>query len=162
MRHLLFIFSALLFGCSLNGSNLHNSNLKDSFNEYKSQYGTPTEQTLLKKELWKALEQARSITEQTAFVNSLAKFPTEIAKTIDTKESIKGEVGCLLVSGTNASGVPLDYYITFNLENSKWILSEVTVKYFLDDSERYLEEAICDEQERMTLWLQSVESDNKS
>jgi hypothetical protein len=156
MKSLFFICSILLFGCSLDGTNVNNSNLKDSFNEYKSLYGTPSESALLKAELWESLVKAREIKEQSAFVNSLAKFPNEIVKTIDTKESIQGEFGCLLVSGSDTNGVELDYYITFNLTNNKWIISEVTIKYFLDGSERYLEKAVCDEQERMTLWLQSV------
>lgn len=106
--------------------------------------------------------EARSITDKTAFVDPLAKFPIEITKIIDTKESIDDKDGCLLVSGTNISGVPLDYYISFNQEDNRWIINEVTVKYFLDGSERYLEKAVCDEQERMNLWLESMESRDNS
>lgn len=64
--------------------------------------------------------EARSITDKTAFVDPLAKFPIEITKIIDTKESIDDKDGCLLVSGTNISGVPLDYYISFNQEDNRW------------------------------------------
>ena len=162
MRYLLFILSTFLFGCSSSNNTLHNNDLLDSFNKYKSLYGPPREQTLLKKELWEALVEARSITDKTAFVDPLAKFPTEITKIIDTKESIDDKDGCLLVSGTNTSGVPLDYYISFNREDNRWIINEVTAKYFLDGSERYLEKAVCDEQERMNLWLESMESRDNS
>lgn len=147
--------SSFLFGCS-SFTNEQNS-LENSFYEYKRAYGTPSENLLLKKSLWETLSKSR-IEKKSEFTNSLAKFPEEMIETSELKESIQNGVGCLLASGVNEGGVDMDYYITFNLIQNKWIISDVAVKYFLDDSERYLTEPVCDKNKRMTLWLDFIES----
>lgn len=155
MNKLLLILSTLLIGCSLHTNTI---SLNDSFNDYKSSVDTSSEKTFLTEEVWNDLVKARDNSKQSALVHSLAKFPTEMLKITDTKQSIQGEKGCLLVSGVNNSDVEIDYYISYSLENHKWIINEVTVKYFLDDSKRYLNEAECDKEKRMSLWLQSIEN----
>ncbi len=155
MKKLLLILSTLLIGCSLQTNTV---SLNDSFNEYKSSLETSSEKTFLTDEVWNDLVTARDSSKQSAFVHSLAEFPTEMLKITDIKQSIQDEKGCLLVSGSNNNDVELDYYISYSLVTNNWIINEVSVKYFLDDSERYLKEAECDKEKRMNLWLQFIEN----
>jgi hypothetical protein len=155
MKYIIIMLSILVAGCSAISID---SPLQASYQKYKESYNTPNEKKLVQTELWNTLVSVRETVDKSEFINSLAYFPVEMVNTTDFKESIDSKSGCLLVSGTDSDDTPMDYYIKFNLIDAKWIISEVTVKYFLDGSKRFLEAAECNEERRMKLWLESMES----
>ena len=157
MKKISLLFVAFLVGCSTTINN-NSFLLKDYYLEYKSFTGTPREKGFVKDELWATLVSAREKANKSAFVNSLASFPTEMTQHTDFKEQVANNSGCLLVSGVNSKKIPMDYYLTFEQNDEKWIISDITVKYFFDGAERFLKEAECNEEKRMHLWLEYIQS----
>jgi len=156
MKYLMLLPLILIVGCA-NKPTHENNDLIQWFTEYKSFYGTKTEDIFFNPLLWGSINKARLNRDKSAFVGALSKFPNEIIEITDYKESINKESGCLLVSGTNSNNISLDYYLTYRLEENRWIIDDVTVKYFLDGAERFLKKSVCDEQERTRLWFQFME-----
>lgn len=153
MKKILIISLILLFGChTLDEFSAHKS-LENIYDEYKLSYNTAEEPLFLNPQLWNTLAKARKVKMDGALTNPLALFPFEITNTINTMESIQGSSGCLVISGKDRNGTDLDYYLTFSLIREQWIISNVTIKFFLDGSERFLNKAVCNEQERMNIWL---------
>lgn len=156
MKFVLIIFCLTMLGCS-HSSSQQSGTLSAKFASYKATVSTPAEHKFVKAELWETLVASRVAAAKSEVINAIAYFPLEMTKITDVKESISGTRGCLLVSGTNAKQVLLDYYIQFDLTDGNWLISDVAIKYFLDGSERYLPYAECDAEKRMTLWLESVQ-----
>lgn len=156
MRVFLCVYCLLLFSCSAPSSQ-SSEVLQLQFELYKSSVGKSTEQGFITAELWNTLQMARQSANKSEFVNAIAYFPIEMAKTSDFKELVKGTVGCLLVSGTTLKQVPLDYYVSFKISDGNWIINDISVKYFLDGTKRFLNYAECDEDKRMSLWLESIQ-----
>lgn len=156
MKIFLTIFCFFIFGCST-ASSQPSKILQPYFEVYKSSVGSSTEQNFITSELWETLQTARRSVDKSEFVNAIAYFPQEMVLTTDFKELINETEGCLLVSGTTATQVLLDYYINYIYSDNDWLIKDITVKYFLDGSKRYLNYAECDEDKRMSLWLESVQ-----
>lgn len=157
MRYFILIFLVFIVACAnkpTHGSNI----LTKRFIEYKSFYKTKTESAFFNPSLWDSIEKARYNSNKSVFVDILSKFPNEIGRILDYKESIHDKTGCLLVSGINSENTPMDYYLTYELKNGKWIIGDMTMKYFFDGTERFLKEAVCSEEERAKLWLEFTEN----
>lgn len=156
MKYSILFFLIFMVGCA-NKPTSDNRGLIKWFNEYKLFYKTKTEGTYFNPILWDSIKMARINSNKSAFVGALSKFPNEIIGISDYKEAVNDKAGCLLVSGINSKNIPLDYYLTYSLKENQWIIEDVTVKYFFDGTERFLKEAVCDEQKRAQLWLKSME-----
>ncbi len=156
MKYLILFFLILISGCASN-TTYDNNSLTKWFTEYKSFYETKNEDTFFNPSLWNTIKKSRLNNDKSGFSGALSKFPKEMIEVTDYKESINEKGACLLVSGVNSSNIPMDYYLRYKLNENRWIINEVTVKYYLDGTERYLNKAVCDEQERMRLWLQYME-----
>ena len=156
MKYLLALSSVLMLGCS-SGTSQESGALANQFERYKSAVTAADEQRFVKPELWETLVAARASAERSEMTGAIAYFPNEIVVTTDVTEAITDKGGCLVVSGTNSEQTPMDYYIQFDAEDNDWVISDVAIKYFLDDSERFLTYAECDADKRMALWLESVQ-----
>ncbi|MCF6324351.1 MAG: hypothetical protein L3J89_08520 [Gammaproteobacteria bacterium] len=156
MKYSILFFLVLVIGCTSNPT-YDNKSLIKWFNEYKSFYKTENEDDFFNPILWASIKKSRINSTKSAFAGALSKFPNEIIDISDYKEAISDKEGCLLISGINSEKTPLDYYLTYQSIENKWVIKDVTVKYFFDNTERFLQEAVCDEQKRAQLWLQFME-----
>ena len=157
MKYLILPIILLITSCANYPSDHKNKVLINMFKEYRTFYKSPSEANYLNPALWHTIKKSRANTKASEFASSLSKFPNEIIQITDYKESISNKSGCLLVSGINLNNTPLDYYLSYKLTNGRWVIEDVTVKYFFDGAERFLREAICDEDKRAQLWLKFIE-----
>ncbi len=157
MKYLILPVFLLITSCANYPANNKGESLINWFKEYKSYYQTSSEANYFSPPLWSSIKKARTNNKASAFVSTLSKFPNEIIEITDYKETISGKTGCLLVSGKNSNKTPLDYYLSYKLNDSKWVIEDITVKYFFDGTKRFLTEAVCDEEKRAQLWLEFIE-----
>ncbi|VAW60637.1 hypothetical protein MNBD_GAMMA11-359 [hydrothermal vent metagenome] len=135
-----------------------NDILMKKFNNYKTLAKAPAESVFLAPDLQAFLVKSRIKKKDPVFSDMFSKFPDEIIQVSDHRESIQGNTGCLMVNGINAENIPMDYYIIYAVKNEHWIIEKIQVEYFSDETERYLTEAVCDQEEKDRLWLKHVES----
>ncbi len=150
MKKYLYILLLTVASCANHSGQ---SPLLTQFMAFQASTNTATEQDFVSPTLWQSLNTARNNSHASAFANALSLFPNEITTISDSKETIEDSTGCLLVSGTNAEQIPMDYYISYRMTNHQWIIEDITSKYFLDGEKRFLQTAVCDKEKRMELWL---------
>jgi hypothetical protein len=154
------ILQILLIGTALlacaHQSTQEASPLYDRFVEYRNaEKGSQNDNHFFSQKLWPAIKAARAGTEKEQGLSGiLLKFPEGIAKISDSKEAIKDSKGCLMVMGTDNKNIPTDYYVSFNKEDGRWVFDEIQIKYFLDGTQRFLKEAVCDEAKQNQLWIE--------
>jgi len=157
MKYLILPIIFLITSCANYLSTHKEEALIYQFKEYKTFYKTPPEANYLNPTLWNTIKKARANSKASEFTSTLSKFPNEIIQITDYKETISNKTGCLLVSGNNSKKTPVDYYLFYKQKNDRWVIEDVTVKYFFDGAERFLKEAVCDEDKRAQLWLKFIE-----
>jgi len=151
MNKYLCLFFVLFIASCTNKPN--NPALENQFNALKAAYNSQSEASFMTADVWQSLQATRNNSNQSAFTHALSLFPNEIINITDNKEAIKGDSGCLLVSGTNSDNIPMDYYISYRYTDSSWVIDSVTSKYFLDSEKRFLQTAECSQEKRMKLWM---------
>ncbi len=158
----ILLIGAALIACA-HQSPKEASPLYDRFVEYRNaEKSGKNENQFFSQKLWSAINEARahSVKEQ-GLSAILLKFPDGIAKISDSKEAIKDSKGCLMVMGTDNKNTPTDYYVSFNREGGQWVFDEIQIKYFLDGTQRFLKEAVCDEEKQNQLWVEYMQSRDK-
>lgn len=135
------------------------SPLYDRFVEYRNaEKGSKNENQFFSQKLWSAIKEARAQTAKEQGLSAiLLKFPEGIAKISGSKEAIKDSKGCLMVMGADSKNTPTDYYVSFNREGGQWVFDEIQIKYFLDGTQRFLKEAVCDEEKQNQLWIKFMQ-----
>lgn len=136
------------------------SPLYDRFIEYRNaEKGSKNENQFFSQKLWPAIKEARAHTAKEQGLSALLlTFPDGIAQISGSKEAIKDSKGCLMVMGTDNKNAPTDYYVSFNREGGQWVFDEIQIKYFLDGTQRFLKEAVCDEEKQNQLWIEFMQS----
>jgi hypothetical protein len=132
------------------------SPLYDRFVEYRNtEKGSNNENQFFSSKLWSAIKETRahSVKEQ-GLRKILLQFPNGIAQISGSKEVINDSKGCLMVMGTDNKDTPTDYYVSFTREGGQWVFDEIQIKYFLDGTQRFLKEAVCDEAKQNQLWIE--------
>lgn len=161
MKYLLFFLLIFITACSdslRHESDQNGDILMQQFNNYRAVAKTPAESAFLTPDLQAFLTKSRIKKKDPVFSDMFSKFPDEMIQISGYNESILGSDGCLMVSGINAENKPMDYYIIYALKNDHWIIEKIQVEYFSDETERYLTEAVCDQEEKDKLWLEHAEA----
>ena len=151
-----FIFSSLLFGCTYLPKQSMTDQLYSVYDQSKQ--SSTDQQALYSPDLWETLQNSKAHSNKEDFSAALANYPFEMRNEISHSEVVDHDYGCLMVQGNNQDSIPMDYYLTFAKENNAWIINDITVKYYLDGTERYLSEPVCDEQVRMERWVEWMQS----
>ncbi len=157
--YLLFTFS-LLVACSQQIRQNETSPLYARFTEYRNiEKNNKSEQQFYSPKLWSAITEARSRTAKEQGLSAiLLQFPVNMSKITSNKEVHNGNTGCLMVMGIDNKGAQMDYYVSFIHEDGRWVFDEIRMKYFLDGTQRFLKEAVCNEEKQNLLWVEYMQS----
>lgn len=153
---LLFIVACILFGCVATRDNTNSNELFKTYLNAKAAFNQPYENTFYAQHVWHSLIQARQNGEKSEFASVLASYPNQIVNVIRTLSDANESTGCLLVGGNGSEGELLEHYVHFVKVGDNWLINDITVHYFLDGEQPYLQHAVCDQNKRQELWLQST------
>jgi hypothetical protein len=145
-----------LVGCGLVSKKTTTDQLYSVYD--RSKESSTDQQALYSPDLWETLQNSKAHSNKEGFAAALANYPFEMRNEISHSEVVDHDYGCLMVQGNNQDSIPMDYYLTFAKENNAWIINDITVKYYLDGTERYLSEPVCDEEVRMERWVEWMQS----
>jgi len=63
--------------------------------------------------------------------------------------------------GKSSDNTPTDFYIKYSKHSNDWLFNEITIKYFLDGTKRFLNNAVCDGKKQNHLWLEFMQNQQK-
>jgi hypothetical protein len=158
ISHILFL-SAVLVACT-HQTSMEISPLYERFINYKkADKGDKIEKQFYSQKLWSEIQKTRTQPDaERGLSNILLQFPSHITQITGSEEITKNDKGCLMVMGTDNKNTPTDYYISFTKEGGRWVFDEIQIKYFYDGTQRFLKEAVCDEDKQNQLWIEFMQS----
>ena len=163
MKYLTLFSILTLLGACTNKTLENHVQLMDRFMEYRNSQNTHNNNPHLENQYFtpqilKALNESRANDKNSDFLSAINKFPNELVKITSHSESIIENTGCLMINGTNSEHTPTDYYIVYKRVDARWLIDNISVKFFLDGTERFLDRAVCDDEEQEKIWIKHMEN----
>jgi hypothetical protein len=158
------ILAATLSACATDTKTSGMGSLRSVFEHYKrvAAESDQAQSKFFTAKMWKSFQKSRRLSESKSndSVNIGTHFPNDLIIT-GSMESMEITTGCLIVQGNDSRGTPMDYNITFEKQNNRWVFSDIVITLYDSGQQRWLSDPVCDPQRKHQLWMKHLQAESE-